>query len=494
MSDLDVQLRSYLDTTAPPVEFDEIVTERFRDASVRPAPLDRSGPRAVHAHRPGWVRAAMAAVATIAVVGVIAVIVEQRQTQPVGTETPATITTAGVGPVAGGELLLHADDLAFRVTIPATGWEQPTDFALTKSTHGPQGAEAIIYWGQFPLAETMTMCSDELWGVPIGLDVGPMSRMTEAIADMPGLDVVEGPSVSDVGGYPAYRVTVSIEDDRGCDPGYFYGWQPTRGGAFWDAASTGDTIRVWIVDRGERLRDGGSPPRRDLLFIASMTTSDAGTAVDREISQIVESVLFEGYGEVTEDSRITGTMLGESGQLNEGEYAMSAGDIPFALTMPRGHWETYGGFLISTSTQGSQGAEAAIYWTEVPPLSNHTGEGITACHFSTFPFSGGRSTQAVPGLQPLIDVEETTVGGRSARHMAFKVRERQGCDPGYFFGWKPQSGGMMWHSTDVGATINVWFVDLDDNELFIASVTSQDAAPGVFGEIDAIVDSIRFED
>ncbi len=496
MPDLDTQLRTYLDVTAPPVAFEEIVAERFRRNSVRPSAVDRSR---VPVGGRRWMSASAAAFGMVVVLVVAMLFYLADGRQPTD-QPPADVTTSLAPAIVDedAQIVLRADDLAFRIVIPAPGWELKPGVALTKSTVGPQSAEAIIYWSRFPDGRSMTWCSEAIWGGELsGLlptDVPheqSFARLTSAIAHLPGTEVVEAPTVSVVGGYPTYQVSVRITDDVGCDPGYFYGWQPWRGGAIWDTADEGDTIRVWFIDRGEGGGSSGSAGQ-DVLFIASVTTPDAGTAVKSEISQVIGSLQFDSDVAATNDPNGVEAPAFDSRQLNEGEYSFLADGLPFVARMPRGRWETYGGFLLSTSTQGSQGAEAVVYWTNAQLGLSGAGP-VTACHFSAFPSSSGRFTDPVPGLTSLSPMEETTVGGRPARHFTFSVQDDLGCDPGYFFGWRPQPLGMMWYRTDVGATIDVWFVDVEGGGLFIAGIASSDAPPSVVSEVRAIVGSIRFE-
>jgi hypothetical protein len=78
------------------------------------------------------------------------------------------------------------------------------------------------------------------------------------------------------------RNLLTVREDAGCDPGFFYIWRDERWGPFWAYSSVGDTIRVWIVDVGGTL-----------LFIEAETTKQAGSDLDREIQQIVESIRFD---------------------------------------------------------------------------------------------------------------------------------------------------------------------------------------------------------
>ena len=94
----------------------------------------------------------------------------------------------------------------------------------------------------------------------------------------PGTKLVKGPSDVSVGGRPAKHVVLTVRENVGCDPGFFYTWRPQRLGAFWLTTGVGDTIRVWIVVvNGKR------------LFLAAATKAGG---LEKEIQQIVESIRF----------------------------------------------------------------------------------------------------------------------------------------------------------------------------------------------------------
>ena len=110
------------------------------------------------------------------------------------------------------------------------------------------------------------------------------------MAAAPGIELVSGPSDVILGGRPAKHVVVTVHEDLGCDPGYFYSWQEAKGGPFWGGTTAGDTISIWIVDvDGKR------------LFIAAETHVDSGDpqhvlvgpTFKQEVDEIVDSIQFE---------------------------------------------------------------------------------------------------------------------------------------------------------------------------------------------------------
>ena len=161
--------------------------------------------------------------------------------------------------------------------VGTSGWEVFKGSYITKSTEGPQGAEAIIFWTAFPNGGWASPCAN----LPSPSVGGSAADLATAVAGAPSTELVTKLSDVAIGGNTAAYVVLTVRQDLGCDPGFFYTWDSGFGGAFWMETRPGDTIKVWIVDM-----DG------TLLFIEGVTKPDAGSAVEQEIEQIVESIRF----------------------------------------------------------------------------------------------------------------------------------------------------------------------------------------------------------
>jgi hypothetical protein len=190
-------------------------------------------------------------------------------------------TSTGVAPagyVRVGSHSLTVEGVPFSLSVPTSGWERFGSLYISKNTVGPQGAEAVIFWTSFP--DGAYPCAHLLLpGHPTAPSVADLAT---AVSTARGTELIAGPSDVTVGGRAAKHVVLTVRDDVGCRPGYFFGWQQHREGAFWAETEPGDTIRVWIVDvNGTR------------LFIEAETTKQAGSDLDREIQQIVESIRFD---------------------------------------------------------------------------------------------------------------------------------------------------------------------------------------------------------
>jgi hypothetical protein len=185
----------------------------------------------------------------------------------------------GIDPDTGvGRHAMTVDGVSFSFEVPISGWETYDGFVLSKSTHGPQGAEAVIFWAAFPDGEKADPCVDSLWPPPASID-----GIAAAVVAVPGVDLVSGPSYVTIGGHDARHIEFTVDEAVGCDPGFFYNWKSQTAGAMWVKSQLGDTIDIWIVDV-----DGV------MLFIGGETHPDAYSGgVAEEIRQIVASIQFE---------------------------------------------------------------------------------------------------------------------------------------------------------------------------------------------------------
>lgn len=414
--------------------------------------------------------------------------------RPSPSSTPASV--AAVEPLGIGlhALTMEGIPLSFSLTTSnpaADGWARFGDLYIAKSIAEGQTAEAMIYWTTFPDGIDAHPCA-QLLSPPVGRSAADLAA---AVSRAAGTDLVAGPVEVTVGGRVAQHVVLTVGEDLGCDPGYFYTWQQKEGGPFWAATEVGDTINVWIVDI-----DG------TLVFIAGETNLRASPDLEQEVQQIVESIRFSPGDAVPP----------------LGRYAMTVEGVPFSFSVPTPGWGTHGPLYISKSTAGSPAAEAVIYWTGFPDgvyadpcdvLLSPT-VGPTAADSPDLRAYRARSLAAAistaPGTDLVTGPSDVTVGERTAKHVVLTVREDLGCDPGFFYTWAEDRAGNWWGRTDVGDTIRVWIVEATgagfpfDRKrlfLFIAAETHPYAGPENGGlspaqldqEIQQIVESISFQ-
>jgi hypothetical protein len=188
-----------------------------------------------------------------------------------------------------------------------------------------------------------------------------------------------------------------------------------------------------------------------------------------------------------------------------GRQALTEEGVPFSFRVPTtGGWERFSSISTDKSAGGpisinksivGQGAEAIIFWTSFPD-----GDYADPCTRVLSPPVGSSATDlaaavsTAPGTELVTGPSNVTVGRRAAKHVVLTVREKVGCDPGFFYTWRDVHGGALWPRTGVGDTIRVWIVDVDGTRLFIAAETTEQADSALEREIQQIVESIRFDE
>jgi Tol biopolymer transport system component len=198
----------------------------------------------VSGSRPVWWVGAAAAV-TILVIGGFSAFVGNRLS---GSDDEVRAGTPSI-PYDVGRHSLEVGGISLSFEIPAEGWEADSDVVMGKNVWRDQrGAtsfgQAIVFFATFPGGDDVRLCRGVAPGrLPTTSDLDVIARSFASVgrADFGVENWV-------VGGLPARHVEVEIRDLAGCNPGYFYEWNPTAGGASWTESEVGDTVNAWFVD------------------------------------------------------------------------------------------------------------------------------------------------------------------------------------------------------------------------------------------------------
>ncbi len=177
------------------------------------------------------------------------------------------------------------EGVRFSFSLPWKAWGNefgPDTRRVSRSTFGSQAAEGVIFWAGFRDGGEVTPCAKLLSSAKRG----STADLATAVASAPGTKLVSGPTRVTIGGRPATYVVLTVREDLGCDPGFFFTWLPRGplgecGGACWLESSVGDTIKVWIVDVGGKR-----------LFIEAQTR-DPRSFLSYQIGKIVKSIRFK---------------------------------------------------------------------------------------------------------------------------------------------------------------------------------------------------------
>jgi hypothetical protein len=162
---------------------------------------------------------------------------------------------------AHGRITRAVEGVRFSLRVPRSGWENGPHVRVNRKwrtlglyvSHnivGPQDADVVLLWTAFPKGGLATPCGHLL--KPAGRSAADLA---EAMSRARGIKVVVRPERVTVGGRRAWHALLKVlNEDRGCDPGFFFTWGTGIGGAFWNETHAGYAIEVWIVDvAGKRL-------------------------------------------------------------------------------------------------------------------------------------------------------------------------------------------------------------------------------------------------
>ena len=213
--------------------------------------------------------------------------------------TPAAAVYPPEGEIPPGvRQSLAVEGVPFSFTVPSEGWSagiqreaSDGDLYVAKGTAGGQRAEAVVFWTTFPGGINTSPCHN-LMSDPITAD------LTAVMATAPGTDLVTGPTDVTLGGHDAKHVSLTVREDLGCDPGYFFTWPDECWGSCWIKTGVGDTIGVWVVEvDGRRLVIEGETTRQGVWVSPSHFVEEKTDLTDAELEQevqeIVESIRFE---------------------------------------------------------------------------------------------------------------------------------------------------------------------------------------------------------
>jgi hypothetical protein len=239
---------------------------------------------------------AAAAVVVVAVVGInllpardgvggVPAVSPSPSPSPSPAATPSPTPAAAfppVGPLAIGTHTAVIEGVPLSFSVPASGWTSDGNALIKGEIEQPESS-VIWIWSSAPENVYADPCAHAPLSPPPSASAASLAA---AVAEIPGTDLVSGPSSVTIGGRPAQHVVLKIRDDIGCDPKDAYLWYDestggATGGWRW-AQALGTTIRVWIIEV-----DG------KLIWIDGDTNKGAGPEPGQEIQQIIDSIQFE---------------------------------------------------------------------------------------------------------------------------------------------------------------------------------------------------------
>jgi hypothetical protein len=197
------------------------------------------------------------------------------------TVTPTALANRfpSAGELAVGRYQAVSAGISYSFFIDESGWRSNGDYNLTK---GPLDGDAgLIFWTEPPLGAMGDPCGNRRQTA-----AGPTAReLADAMAGVPGLEVVLAPTNASVGGHVAQHLVLHVPDALPCSPSSYYLWYAEAQGQQRYASGLDSTIYVWIVD----------VPGGRLVIDADTLSTAPETAAD-EIQAIVDSIQFNGPG------------------------------------------------------------------------------------------------------------------------------------------------------------------------------------------------------
>lgn len=183
----------------------------------------------------------------------------------------------------GTRYRLSRGGVALTFAVPTSGWSSDGEFWFRGHSASPEHTFLWFITFQGTPGIFTDPCAHE------GLEQfeDSLAGEAEAIAALPGTELVSGPSDVTVDGRAATYVAIRFPEDVGCsNTSYWLSHDPVCGARLECTGYPtwlGETMRTWIVDV-----DGAH-----FVFRAESRYADASPDLEVEIQQIVDSIQFE---------------------------------------------------------------------------------------------------------------------------------------------------------------------------------------------------------
>lgn len=199
--------------------------------------------------------------------------------------TPSPSTAAAAFPPSGSlavgrhSMVLSGQHLSIEFTTD--GWKSNGQYGIDRLPITDSDAASFIFWPNSAPDNVFADPCAEALASPA--PAGQVADLAAAVAAIPGINLVSGPSDVSVGGYPGQLVVFTVPDDIGCRPDQFYLWEDLDSpGAARYATQLGETYYIWIID-----------VNGVIVWIDGEVYAASGPEVAQEVQQIVDSIQFE---------------------------------------------------------------------------------------------------------------------------------------------------------------------------------------------------------
>lgn len=184
------------------------------------------------------------------------------------------------------------------------------------------------------------------------------------------------------------------------------------------------------------------------------------------------------------------------GALAAGRHSMTRGGISLSINVPTSKWDSGLGYFISKDAGVGPDGASFLFWDPDP-----VGVYADPCAQREGPVVGPTTADLAAAMTTIPDTTlvsgptDVTVGGRPAKHVVITVSEDVACGGtgDEFYLWYADEENAGRYATVLGATLSEWIVDVDGTRLVIDAETYKGATPAVAQEVQAMIDSIKFE-
>jgi hypothetical protein len=187
------------------------------------------------------------------------------------------------------------------------------------------------------------------------------------------------------------------------------------------------------------------------------------------------------------------------GAVAVGRHAMILEGIHLTVDVAKPGWTASPYGNLQKGDYGTPASIGTVFWSNAP--DNVYADPCAHSHLDPAPAHTAAAMAAVvstlAGTDLVTAPTSVSIGGASGQHVAVKIRDDITCLPSEFWRWYNDSLGAgsddFRDGARLGATISVWIFEVEGRLVWIDGETFEGATSATTAELQAIIDSIRFE-
>ena len=193
----------------------------------------------------------------------------------------------------------------------------------------------------------------------------------------------------------------------------------------------------------------------------------------------------------------------KSGSLSVGRHTMTQNGIAFSLEIATSAWHSDGPQVApdgGTFTRGSGTSDKVwmLFWSIDGVYSDPCGH-VPGPKLSPSAADLAAAVAALPATDIVTPPTDVTIGGRPAKYVAIKFGADLGCTASQYAMWYDDvpcgaDDPCYRYVSSPGDQVNrVWITEIDGKHVWIEAETSDTVDPAVDAEVQAMIDSIKWE-